>query len=155
MKGLEAGIWAQSWPRSRLPHSWEVFNLFIFSSDIPKMKYALQEAIQASAGCKPGTDYLACGFLYEGAVHPRNMAQSFQYQDVSSPAEHLGALLEISPSTFLLQSGGAQSVRAIKLLALERQAWKTLDGSQVQMPWSLKPFWSQQFSERKKKTTKI
>lgn len=133
----------------------ERFSIYLFFPvTFPKWSVLCRKQFKQVLACKPGTDYLACGFLYEGAVHPRNMAQGFQYQDDSSPAEHLGALLEISPSTFLLQSGGAQSVRVFRLLALERQAWKTLDGSQVQMPWSLKPFWSQQFSERKKKKKK-
>lgn len=88
------------------------------------MRYAVQDVIQASAGCQ-AWDYLVYSFLYEGAVHPRNMAQGFWYQDLSGPAEHLGALLKTSPSTFLLQSGGAQSAWAFKLLVLEQQAWET------------------------------
>lgn len=82
-------------------------------------------------------------------MQPRNRVHDFWYQDLSGPAEHLGVLLEISPSTIQLWSGGAQSAWTFKLLAQEQQTWKTTDGSWFSMPWSLKlkPLLSQQFSE--------
>lgn len=85
---------------------------------------------------------LACISLYKGVVHSRNIAFCTRI-----PAEHLGALLKLSPSAFLFQNVGAQSEWSLKLLALEQPAWKTLDGSELPVPWSLKCLWFQQFSE--------